>query len=220
MTKLSLSAEELILVNNTDWILSKHRIVKNIYEFLGTLLPKFEQEVIKCSYLFPDNIQYQTGKISRGENYRLLPYVILDYPAFFWKNNILAIRTMFWWGNFFSITLHLSGINKNRYTSNQEQIFEWLKLHDYSVCDNIDEWEHHSGTGNYRPAKSVSDIEFAKILAKDFYKMAKFLPLTDYSNAEVYLLERFREILNFLQLSYQGDEINLSPVFPITGSGL
>ena len=30
-------------------------------------------------------------------------------PAVFSKENIFAIRTMFWWGNFFSISLHVSG---------------------------------------------------------------------------------------------------------------
>lgn len=220
MTKLSLSAEELTLVNNSDWILTRHIIVRKIYEFFGSLLPKFREEVEKCSYIFPENIKYQNGKISRGENYRLLPYVILDYPAFFWKDNILAIRTMFWWGNFFSITLQLSGHHKNKFTSGGDKIFEWLKLHEYSVCDNTSEWEHHSGTDNYTPATNISNTQFSKLLEKDFFKMAKFLPLTEYNNAESYLLEGFTEILRFLQLSYPGGETNLSPVFPITGSGL
>ena len=54
-------------------------------------------------------IVQSTPKIAKGENYLQLPYVLLDYPRCFDKENIFAIRTMFWWGNFFSITLHLSG---------------------------------------------------------------------------------------------------------------
>ena len=42
-----------------------------------------------------------SGKISRGENYRGLPYLILDYPAYFSQKDIFAFRTMFWWGHFF-----------------------------------------------------------------------------------------------------------------------
>ncbi|HUS03429.1 MAG TPA: hypothetical protein VMY77_16935, partial [Chitinophagaceae bacterium] len=102
--KIQLSPEELELVNTTQWILSKHAITKKVYDLFGDLSLELKNEAHSYNYLFPENLQYQSGKISKGENYRLLPYVILDYPAFFWKDRIFAIRTMFWWGNFFSVT--------------------------------------------------------------------------------------------------------------------
>ena len=88
MTKLSLSQQEMVLINNSDWILTKHAIIKKVYDFFSQLLPLFQEEVKKISYLFPEEINYQAAKISRGENYQQLPYVILDYPSFFQKNNI------------------------------------------------------------------------------------------------------------------------------------
>lgn len=35
-------------------------------------------------------------------------YLILDYPGMLSTENIFAVRTLFWWGNIFSVSLHLS----------------------------------------------------------------------------------------------------------------
>ena len=48
-------------------------------------------------------------KISKGEKYKGLPWVMLDYPRIFGKEDIMAIGTRFWWGHYFSVTLHLKG---------------------------------------------------------------------------------------------------------------
>ena len=63
-------------------------------------------------------------KISKGENYKGLPWLVLDYPRYFNKEDIFAIRTLFWWGNFFSITLHISGKYKMRYEKKIIDSFE------------------------------------------------------------------------------------------------
>ena len=62
----------------------------------------------------PEVIKTSTPKISKGENYKDLPYVMLDYPRCFQKEKTIAIRTFFWWGNFFSINLQLSGEYKEQ----------------------------------------------------------------------------------------------------------
>ena len=58
--------------------------------------------------------KYGSPKISKGENYRGLPYVMLDYPRLFGREEVLAIRTFFWWGHGFSVTLHLKGGYRER----------------------------------------------------------------------------------------------------------
>jgi len=34
---------------------------------------------------------------------------VLDYPRFFSREEVFAIRSFFWWGHYFSISLHLKG---------------------------------------------------------------------------------------------------------------
>src|SRR6478672_2018750 len=105
-TKIQLSDVEMDLVNNTGWILTKHDIIKKVYVLFGELSESMHKELASFEKYLPAEVFLKSAKITRGENYKMLPYVILDYPAFFDRDHIFAVRTMFWWGNFFSITLH------------------------------------------------------------------------------------------------------------------
>jgi hypothetical protein len=107
--KIHLSALEIELVNNTEWIFTKQKIIKKIYSLFGQLHEVYKAVILKEKEFLPIHIQNKGGKISKGENYNGLPYLILDFPAMYSKENIFAVRTLFWWGNFFSISLHLSG---------------------------------------------------------------------------------------------------------------
>src|SRR4051812_7539492 len=110
-TKITLSDKELSLVKNVEWILTKQMIIQKVYDLFAGGVETIRSAVIN-SHSLPDNVRLSVPKIYKGENYLQLPYVIMDYPRCFDKEDIFAIRTMFWWGNFFSITLHLSGIYK------------------------------------------------------------------------------------------------------------
>ena len=218
--KIQLSAEESELVMNTRWILTKHIIIKKVFDLFGELNEIYKVEAEPCHNLFPDNIKFQSGKISQGNNYQLLPYVILDYPAFFWKDRIFAIRTMFWWGNFFSVSLHLSGKFKEQFTADMPEIISFLQKHNFYICVNEDEWQHHFEDNNYKPALSVSLHEFETIFKKDFFKVSKKNSLSDWNNAEEFIINSFREILQLLQVSYQAGKKDPSPGFPKAGSDL
>ncbi len=220
IAKIQLSQQEIELVNNTQWILSKHIITKKIFEMFGDLNEIIKKEAEPYNYLFPDNIKYQNGKISKGENYQLLPYIILDYPSFFWKNRVFAIRIMFWWGNFFSITLHLSGEHKERYISNHAGIFSFLQKKDFFICVNEDEWQHHFEKDNYLQASTISLLEFKKINEKFFFKVSKKISLDQWECADEFLINSFREMLQLLQISYPAGKKDLLPGFPKAGSDL
>ena len=96
-------------------------------------------------------------KISRGENYKGLPWVMLDYPRVFGKEDVFAIRTMFWWGHAFSVTLHLKGEWKrlflpviiDRKDAFAAAGFQWGVMED--------EWEHGHTGDNYRPMGELED---------------------------------------------------------------
>ena len=114
LAKIQLSKEELVLVQNADVLLTKNRIIKKVYELFGSIIPDMQQ-LLARNLRLPSAVFIASPKISKGENYLGLPYVMLDYPRCFGKEDIFAIRTMFWWGNFFSITLHLRGVYKNQF---------------------------------------------------------------------------------------------------------
>jgi hypothetical protein len=215
---LQLSSEQRDLVNNTRWILTKHEIIKKVYEMFGEISEMMKKEVLQNTYLFPEDLKHRGGKISKGENYQLLPYVLLDYPSFFVKKNILTVRTMFWWGNFFSITLHLSGYQKTQFISNVPSLLSLLKESNFFICVNHEEWQHHFNEANYVLATSLTETKFNEITRQEFFKIAKKLPLSEWDNAYDFIMEGFKKIVELLQISCQGDKKGLLPAFPTIGS--
>ncbi len=209
IAKIQLSPEEMELVSNKDWILTKHIITKKVFEMFGDLNGIIKREAEQYNYLFPDNIKYQNGKISKGENYQLLPYVILDYPSFFWKDRVFAIRTMFWWGNFFSVTLHLSGAHKEKYITDNQEIFSFLQKNNFFICIHEDEWQHHFQEDNYIPASTITLDKFKTINEKHFFKVAKKISISEWENANEFIINSFREIMKLLELNCPTDKKDL-----------
>lgn len=215
-----ISEEEMTLLNNTEWILTKRLLIEKVSDLFGILYTSFKKYPKPFNQVFPAGSDIMPGKISRGENYRSLPYVILDYPAFFCKEDILVIRTMFWWGHFFSITLQLSGSIKRKFIGDQYLISSWIKSKEYFICINKDPWEHHFESDNYVLASAITNEQIAEIWKNPFFKISKKLPISDWIYAEEYLKKGFEELLEFLQLNFQGDGKDLLSVSPKVDSGL
>src|SRR5829696_5338071 len=112
-TKIQLLPAALELISSPEIILTKNAILQKLKSFLAEVQIKQLNILKDYSSHLPQKVLTTSPKISRGENYKGLPWLVLDNPRHFQHNNIFAIRTMFWWGNFFSITLHLSGNNKS-----------------------------------------------------------------------------------------------------------
>ena len=137
-SKLTFSAEELHLVSTTNWILTKRKIIEDVNIFFANFADDMKDAVMAEKEWLPHAVISSTPKIAKGENYLQLPYLILDYPRCFDKENVFAIRTMFWWGNFFSCTLHLSGSYKTIFQQNLIKNIEALRFNNYYICINQD----------------------------------------------------------------------------------
>ena len=197
-SKLTLSAEELQLVTDAGWILTKHTITGKVYAMFGKLAEQYR--LVMEQLLLPLDVTGPSPKISRGENYRQLPYVILDYPRCFEQENIVAIRTLFWWGNFFSITLHLSGAHKQKYEAELFSAFESLKEDGYHLCIHTDPWQHHFEEDNYRPVNTFSREAFEEcIRQKPFVKLAVKFPLSGWNEIPSVLERNFCTMVGLLQ---------------------
>jgi hypothetical protein len=194
--KIRLSPEEAALITRADWILTKNNVIQKTNQLLGNL--QTEQNVLLQSFfsVFPSEIINSSPKISKGENYKGLPYLVLDYPRYFNKEDVFAIRTLFWWGNFFSVTLHISGTYKKIYTEKIIRSFELLRANDFFVCINEDAWEHHFETNNYQPLHTLTTSSFEEMISqKPFIKLSKKIPLEQWNDAEKNLLEIFSQLI-------------------------
>lgn len=198
--KIRLSQKEKELVINTEWILTKNRILQKVFNLLENIQLSQNEKVKACTNpLIVDSLS-KNAKISKGDNYLGLPYQILDFPRLFNGENIFAIRIMFWWGNFFSITLHLSGRYKQEWINKILSSFSSFEKMKFNYCTNEDQWHHHFEKDNYLPVTINQKTEFEKeIKEKAFIKLAQKIPLEQWDNAETLLIESFNEIINILE---------------------
>src|SRR5436309_811352 len=98
-TKIQLSGPEMELMCDAGIIFTKNSVLQKV----KALFYDLQSELTACRVESDElrrNVFSLSPKISRGENYQGLPYMVLDYPRKFTPENIFAIRTLFWWGNF------------------------------------------------------------------------------------------------------------------------
>ena len=181
-TKIQLSAEEFVLVQNTEWLLTKHHIIGKVYYLFGELAVLWKDRIQTNSTL-PIEITNISPKISKGEQYNMLPYVMLDYPRYFRKEEVCAIRTFFWWGNFFSVTLHLKGKWKTQLTSGILSELQELAKAGFALAQHGEEWNHTYEREQFINLKDFSTSGVADILhPQSFCKLTAVVPLKDWKD--------------------------------------
>jgi hypothetical protein len=187
-SKIHLSETELNLVNNAEIILTKNTIIKKTIALFETI-----QESIQEPQTRPDKIFAVPPKISKGENYLGLPYIVLDYPRMADSGNLCFIRTMFWWGHFFSSTLQLSGVYKEQNLDRIVASYEPLSSGDYFIGINTDPWQHHFEETNYRKVNSVGAKEWEAVLyGQPHIKIAARWSLKEWDLAATSLLNSWK----------------------------
>lgn len=198
--KIRLSATELELITNADWILTKNAILQKVKNILEALQAEQQDYLAKEKINFPAEFIAPLPKISKGENYKGLPYLVLDHPRYFDKENVFAIRTLFWWGNFFSITLHLSGHCKELFQQQLINAYSVFADSDFFLCINDDQWEHHFEKDNYTPVKEITSREFEQLLSKKpFIKLAQKYPLQQWDEIPHLLFTEFRKTMEIVK---------------------
>lgn len=195
-TKITFSDAELVKLRDKDWILTKHIISGRMGRFLNEQVPvinHFFEPVIR-QHALQELISIKP-KFSKGENYLGLPYQMLDYPALFSKEEVFALRTLFWWGNFISITLQVSGKYKNAFEQKLLTNIRESSLPVYA-CISEDPWLHHFEENNYQQAAAVDD---AALLSKNFLKLAFRFNLEQMNEMPLLLADGYEKFSGLLK---------------------
>lgn len=191
-----LTPEELSLVTNANILKTKTKIISNVYDLFGDLAEGYAEVVRKS----PQDFSQMPGpKISRGEQYGGLPFVMLDFPRIFQRENIFAIRCLFWWGNFFSITLQLGGKYQENFAASISRALIADKLNDWFICVADQPWDHHFETNNYLAVKQFEHNKIHALKKLPFIKVAKKIPLFEWEKVSVFYKQSFNEIMDWLQ---------------------
>jgi hypothetical protein len=191
--KLTLSSGELALAMDKNIILTKKIIIEKAYNLFSEMAKA--ANIIFAKNLQPfDTILKAIPKIYKAENYNSFPYVLMDYPSTFEKENIFTVRTMFWWGNFMSITLHLSGEYKTVF---EKKILDNREV-DFYICVNENQWQHHFEADNYKPFSTLSVAEIEIIQQRKFIKIALKYELHHWNMMQQILPEGYKKINELL----------------------
>jgi hypothetical protein len=191
-TKIALSAKELELVTNADWILTKNGIIQKVYDLFGGLTEGY-RAMLEKSQIPSADIGTRSPKISKGEQYEELPWVMLDYPRNFADEDAFSIRSFFWWGNFCSITLQLSGKYQRTYATAVQQ---YMEKHgkDWFIGIGSDPWKHHFRKDNYVP---VQEWE-GDMITLPFVKIGKKISLHDWDQLDGFFGDNYQELIRIM----------------------
>jgi hypothetical protein len=192
-TKIVFSHEELHLLNDATLWMNKRTLTSKLYEVLGECAANLKST---HGTAFTNLLHHKThlnAKISKGENYLGRPYIILDYPDLFSKENIFAMRTMFWFGEMLSCSLIISGAYLD---ANHDKIISKLarsRHKDLFFCIAPDPWAHHFEKDNMRPLSKMKLSEIKKHVEENgFIKVARKISLTDSGEWNDFIMSSYK----------------------------
>ena len=194
---LMFSPDELNLMQDGEWILTKNKVIRKVCELFGLLSE--EMKPLWENTRFNDLYKVNRAMISKGENFQGLPYVVLDYPGYFRKENIFSIRCLFWWGNYFSITLHLRGEAKEYFANSLREAIPILAKYDFQICAGDDEWIQELNQKDFSPI-SVADEGYIKSIldAHAFLKISCKIPFQKMDDIRQQLVTHYGILLESL----------------------
>ena len=193
-SKIQLSAEEWQLVQNSDWILTKHAIIGKVYQLFGQLADHMRAGGQPPAAL-PEAVWRHAPKISKGEQYRQLPWVVLDYPRHFTREEVFAIRSFFWWGHYFSCTLHLKGSYQRQLAPAIIQEAAAGTLAGYYWSAGGGEFDFDVQTDHYT-AMDKRIPTLAEAQGGDFLKLTVIHPLEEWDTVQERLLAAYLAFVN------------------------
>lgn len=186
MANVMLSHTELEMVTNAELILTKNRIIQKVMELFGQVSAA-AQDTLSVGLLkdLPE-VQAIGPKISKGEQYQELPWVMLDYPRLFSNQHVLAIRCFFWWGNYVSLVLHLKGdyLDKHqvRLAANP-----WGEAMLFDVGQ--DEWNNDLAHADFQPIQQVPASVWQE---RSYVRIATKIPLSEWDRIESFLMNQYQ----------------------------
>ncbi len=193
---IPLTAAELDVLGNAEYYIIKQSVTKKVQQQFHVLKSHLEKEIEGCKDTIPDEADCTTGRIFRGENYKGFPYIVLDYPRLFNKNDVYAFRTMCWFGHHFSHTIHLSGKPLESRREAIQQKIHLLQGKGFYYCVHTSPWEYYYDADNYRSLDDLLNEDPAAlrkdILEKDFIKLSRRLEIKDWESTTPYGVETFR----------------------------
>jgi hypothetical protein len=187
-----LTKHELNFAKDTSYPLAKHQVIRKIqdqFQYLGQQMGQqfTEHELISSA-------EY---KITRGENYKQMPYLVLDFPKISGSGFPIACRTMFWWGHYFSCNIL---IQSNRIDLEQTaHLLAGMKK--VKLWIGTDLWEQDLQSTAYTPLRKLNSASvYAAISIHPYVKLSVKIGLTHFAQLPDLALSHYAMMLSGLSI--------------------
>ncbi|ULQ58395.1 hypothetical protein KJS94_09325 [Flavihumibacter rivuli] len=190
-TKIRLSEQERRLVTDAGIILTKNAIIGKVVDLFGGMGAEMSARALQQKESLPGSYFEAPPRVSKGEQYQGLPWVMLDYPKSFSKEKVMAIRTFFWWGKAFTVSLLLAGqYHRDFSLSVMRKLKEKDAPYPILVATHEDPWEHDVDAPGSIPLKlAFEEGREAKVFAGDYLKLSMTLGIENWDTAPDFIRE-------------------------------
>jgi hypothetical protein len=182
-----LTKHELNFARDKTYPLVKHDIVQKINNQFQELGQKLVQQLSGHEL-----VSIAEFKITRGENFQLMPYMVLDFPKINGKEFSITCRTLFWWGHYFSCNL----VIQTRLLDVEQTASSLVKMKKVRILRGENLWEHDIKNADYVKIHTLTQQEIIQLLEEQTY--LKLAVGIDIEKAETLLTEAPRYYAEWL----------------------
>ena len=150
---------EVKLLNTVDIFHQKPSIIKKAETNLTTLKQEIIKTLSEAPHPCPPESDIAKGQIVRGENHKGFPFISLDMPQMFSKNQMFTYRTLFWWGHDLIFSLILKQENQAPLIEKLIQLKEHPEWKDIHLATAPTPWEWERDFKNFTPLFGASEMK-------------------------------------------------------------
>ncbi len=166
------------LLNTVEVFRHKPRIMKKAEGYLNALHDALAADLEGRESDFPPHTKLKKGQLVRGENHKGFPFLSLDIPQRFSKEEMLTYRTLFWWGHYLGFSLILKGEALPGYL---ERLLERREQPDWGeiyLATAASPWEWSPTKDNFVRVSAAPSEDLRRIVQKiDYMKLCRFHPI-------------------------------------------
>ena len=173
--------------------------MQKVRSMLDTIHASIQAELEGINLLAPVGFDRSARQFVKGEHLDDYPYQYLDFPRHFVRTEKFTFRSLFWWGHHVVFAMILEGENLNRYKRNLINRYPQVADRNMCLCLGHSLWEWRYGAGYTMELTAGHRTEAAAVLThRPFFKLARFIPLTDPVVSQMQLADAGRDALNSL----------------------
>jgi hypothetical protein len=189
------------LLTNASIYIQIQSLESKVTELFGLIAQSLGPTIDSFNRTVGEDFQSKNPKISRGNNYKGLPWTTLDYPRNFDTSGVFAFRLLCLRGHSFVITMHISGKFYQKYKIPIFKNLPFFECNNYLITNGDSEWEHLITSENYKAIPSteneIKEIENKTELIQ-YIKFAKAISFYEWDNLTTIIQAEYNFLLKTL----------------------